>query len=172
VSRPRFLLETLPGALDADERSALAVGRRVQGAANQLPSMGAGIVGDLPVGGSGRIPDVGGMARSAVPGLVPDMQVPDVSPPQVPPGPFGPPGGFGGPDGTGGPGGPGGFSGALDQAGASASQTASTAGAAVTGALSSAAAAGGVDVDHLAEVLEQRILRQIERRGGRYAGMF
>jgi hypothetical protein len=167
VSRPRFLLESLHGALDADERSALSVGQRFQGAAGQVQSMGAGIVGDLPVGGSGRIPDVTGAARSAVSGLVPDMHMPDVSLPQLPQLPQ-LPAGLGG-----GFGGPGGVSGAIDQAGVAVGQTVSAAGAAVTGALSGAAAkAGGVDIDHLAEVLEQRILRQIERRGGRYAGMF
>jgi hypothetical protein len=29
-----------------------------------------------------------------------------------------------------------------------------------------------VDIDRLADLLEQRLLRQIERRGGRYAGVF
>ena len=43
-------------------------------------------------------------------------------------------------------------------------------GGAVSGAVGGAL--GGVDIDHLADVLEQRVLRQIERRGGRYSGMF
>jgi hypothetical protein len=56
------------------------------------------------------------------------------------------------------------------------------AGSAVTGAASAAmnavtGAAGGtqestVDIDRLADLLEQRLLKQIERRGGRYAGVF
>jgi hypothetical protein len=59
------------------------------------------------------------------------------------------------------------------EAGATATQAASALGGAVGGAVGAAGAAlGGLDIDHLAEVLEQRVLRQIERRGGRYAGMF
>jgi hypothetical protein len=58
------------------------------------------------------------------------------------------------------------------------------AGSAVTGAAGAvmSAATGGtpggaappsnVDIDRLADLLEQRLLKQIERRGGRYAGVF
>ena len=58
---------------------------------------------------------------------------------------------------------PGSATAALEQAGGAVSHAA--------GALLGSAP-GGLDVDHLAEVLEQRVLRQIERRGGRYSGMF
>src|SRR5204863_935423 len=90
VSRPRFLLEVPHGAADAEERAAQAVGRRVQAAGDQVASLGAGIVGDLPVGGSGRIPDLGGAARAALGGQLPDVggaalggQLPDVHLPDV-----------------------------------------------------------------------------------------
>ncbi|HEY4410958.1 MAG TPA: hypothetical protein VGO87_13845 [Acidimicrobiia bacterium] len=33
-------------------------------------------------------------------------------------------------------------------------------------------AAGGVDVDRLIEVIEERVLAEVERRGGRYTGLF
>jgi len=172
VSRPRFLLEVPHGGADADERAALAIGRRVQAAGNQLgagnllgagnqvgselSSMGAGIVGDLPVGGSGRIPDVAGAARSAIEGRLPDLSVPDVDLPDVHLPDLPVPPGLQMPD-------------VVGQAGAAANQAASALGGAVGAA---GAALGGVDLDHLAELLEQRVLRQIERRGGRYAGMF
>jgi hypothetical protein len=154
VSRPRFLLEVPHGSVDADERAALAIGRRVQAAGNQLGSMGAGIVGDLPVGGSGRIPDLAGAGRSAVDAVeerLPDVSLPGVRMPELPVPPD-----VRLPDVAG-------------QAGATVTQAASALGNAAGAA---GAALGGVDLDHLAELLEQRVLRQIERRGGRYAGMF
>ena len=49
-------------------------------------------------------------------------------------------------------------------------------GAAVNGggpsAPGSAATPGGVDVDRLIEAIEERVLAEIERRGGRYTGLF
>jgi hypothetical protein len=53
-------------------------------------------------------------------------------------------------------------------------------GAQAQGALGKAAGAGpgavaaiaGADLDRIAEALEERLLRQLERRGGRYAGVF
>jgi hypothetical protein len=156
--------------VDTDERAALAIGRRVQAAGNQLAggasqlgsqlgagqlgSMGAGIVGDLPVGGSGRIPDLAGAGRSAMDAVqerLPDVSLPDVRMPELPVPPDARM-----PDVAG-------------AAGATVSQAASALGSAVGAA---GAALGGIDLDHLAELLEQRVLRQIERRGGRYAGMF
>lgn len=176
VSRPRFLLEVPHGAADAEERAAQAVGRRVQAAGDQVASLGAGIVGDLPVGGSGRIPDLGGAARAALGGQLPDVggaaaaalggqlpdvhlpdvslpevRLPDIALPSVPD---------------------------MHQAGTAmthaAAGLAGSAAGALGGAVSGAVggALGGVDIDHLADVLEQRVLRQIERRGGRYSGMF
>jgi hypothetical protein len=35
-----------------------------------------------------------------------------------------------------------------------------------------AQALSGPDLDKIAEALEERLLRQLERRGGRYAGVF
>jgi hypothetical protein len=160
VSRPRFLLEVPHGSLDADERSALSVGRRVA----ETAATGAGIVGNLPVGGSGRIPDVGAAARSALPDVsLPDLHAPDLHAPDLPAP------GLPGPD----PHLP-----QLPGVGAAVSSLEQQAGSAVTQAgtaavqAASGAAGGGVDIDHLAEVLEQRVLRQLERRGGRYSGLF
>lgn len=158
VSRPRFLLGVPHGVADAEERAAQAVGQRVQAAGDAVAGMGAGIVGDLPVGGLGRmlpnppqVPDIDSAIHHAVgghlpelprlPGL-PDVHLPDVHVPQ-----------------------------ALEQAGGAVTHAAAAlTDNALTG--KAGAALGGLDIDHLAEVLEQRVLRQIERRGGRYSGMF
>jgi hypothetical protein len=179
VSRPRFLLGIPHGAADAEERAAQAVGQRVQAAGDQLTSMGAGIVGDLPVGGSGRIPELTGAVRSALTGRLsdtagpgaaalqghlpdvptphlPDVSLPDVTMPHLPDVPM--------------PALPGSASAALEQAGGAVSHAAAALGGSVAGGVGGAL--GGLDIDHLAEVLEQRVLRQIERRGGRYSGMF
>jgi hypothetical protein len=40
------------------------------------------------------------------------------------------------------------------------------------GALGAASGLAGADLDKIAEALEERLLRQLERRGGRYAGVF
>jgi hypothetical protein len=42
----------------------------------------------------------------------------------------------------------------------------------VAGAASGAAGAAGVDPDRIVEMVEERLLREIERRGGRWAGVF
>jgi hypothetical protein len=49
---------------------------------------------------------------------------------------------------------------------------AGAAGAAMNAATGGAAPPSNVDIDRLADLLEQRLLKQIERRGGRYAGVF
>ncbi len=176
VTRPRFLLGVPHGGIDADERNALGIGRRFAAAAGGgADAVRAGIVDDLPVGGLTRVAGFAGQARDAVSGYAGDAV-----------------GGAGPPDlGSGAPGLPSlpgaGMPGA--DLGAAASGAASAAmGAAgsavdsVTGALSAAAGADGtpggapppstVDIDRLADLLEQRLLKQIERRGGRYAGVF
>jgi hypothetical protein len=62
--------------------------------------------------------------------------------------------------------------GAVSQAaGAVAQGVAGAAGAAASG-LSTASGMAKADLDRIAEALEERILREIERRGGRYAGVF
>jgi len=57
--------------------------------------------------------------------------------------------------------------------GQAAAGAATTAMGAVMGATPGGAAPpSNVDIDRLADLLEQRLLKQIERRGGRYAGVF
>jgi hypothetical protein len=170
VSRPRFMLGIPHGVADTEERAAQAIGQRVQAAGDAVTStgagmaagIGAGIVGDLPVGGlgrvlpgGGRIPDVDGMLNQAVAGHLPQVDFPQVPDMHL----------------------PGGATAALEEAGGAVTHAASALTGSATSAvhaLSGAAAnaLGGLDIDHLAEVLEQRVLRQIERRGGRYTGMF
>jgi len=62
----------------------------------------------------------------------------------------------------------------LGQAAAGAATTAMGAvmGATTGGTPGGAAPPSNVDIDRLADLLEQRLLKQIERRGGRYAGVF
>ncbi|MEV6634663.1 DUF4157 domain-containing protein [Actinoplanes sp. NPDC051470] len=70
--------------------------------------------------------------------------------------------------------------GLADQAGGYVDQASNAAGGAVnqaTGAVSQAAGAVGgkaeaLDPDRVVEIVEQRLLREIERRGGRWAGVF
>jgi uncharacterized protein DUF4157 len=45
-------------------------------------------------------------------------------------------------------------------------------GAGTTAAASAARSASDIDVERIIEAVEQRLLRQLERRGGRYAGVF
>src|SRR5256714_9146511 len=69
VSRPRFLLEVPDGAADADERTALSVGRRFQSiATGGGDAIRAGIVDELPVGGLGRVGGIASQARAALTG--------------------------------------------------------------------------------------------------------
>jgi hypothetical protein len=72
-------------------------------------------------------------------------------------------------------------SGHLDQAGAAAGGLADQAAGAVSGAVTPVTGAAGgavsaakqaLDPDKVVEIVEQRLLREIERRGGRWAGMF
>jgi hypothetical protein len=222
VTRPRFLLEIPDGSADADERTALSVGRRFQSmAAGGGDTIRAGIVEELPVGGLGRVGGIAGQARAALTGGGPlggaafsggalggalgdaaggalsggalsgaaalgsgalsgalsgagalaedtlEGELPDVGMPQLP--------------GTGGaPNWPGaGMPGAdLTGAGGGVAGAASAAMGAITSVTGAGSAPGGanppsnVDIDRLADLLEQRLLKQIERRGGRYAGVF
>ncbi|OLB81466.1 MAG: hypothetical protein AUI14_03425 [Actinobacteria bacterium 13_2_20CM_2_71_6] len=172
VARPRFLLGIPHGAADMEERAALAVGRRVESAASGgLDQVRAGIVDQLPVGGLGQLGGAASQARAALTGAVPDLpdvsmpdvSLPDVQLPQVPSlGAL--------------PGLPGGLPGGITDA---ANAAANTAVGAVSDAVQTPGGTPGgasppsnVDIDRLAETLEQRILRQLERRGGRYAGVF
>jgi len=200
VSRPRFLLHTPLGDADADERAASAVGRRVQSAASELGSMGAGIVDSLPVGGAAgllgagrhaaqaaldKLPGVNGLSTGDLGGSLVDRfrsqagAIPDVSLPGLGSG-----GGFGLPAMPAMPTMP--NLPAMPDLPGSPMDFVATAAGMVTGAGDGSAPAGGApaasapraaagatpDIDHLAAAIEERVLRQIERRGGRYAGVF
>ncbi|MFC6016060.1 DUF4157 domain-containing protein [Plantactinospora solaniradicis] len=178
VRRPRFLLAGGAGLLDDDERQAVATGRDLL--AGNLPdaagdTIAAGIVDRLPVGGGlGAVRELVTQTTHAVieampqlPGAVPGMDagpagayagLPTVSGP-LGPGAEGPvPGDPARPDGNGG----------------------STGGSTPAGGGTPAGAAAGgtpspdtpLDPDRVVEIVEERLLREIERRGGRWAGVF
>jgi hypothetical protein len=174
ATRPRFLLRLTPGDADADEREALDVGRRVQSAAAEPRSLGAGIIDRLPVGGIGPARATAEAADlTGFPGPAGGAPSPSTAA-----GTWTAAGsGFATPDDApveaGGGQGPGWEAGGQDEpvrttgtdGTAASSRGAGGPGGAGTGA-------GPVDVDRLAEAVEERVLRQIERRGGRYAGVF
>ena len=169
VSRPRFLLAGGAGPADEDEREALAAGHGILGrssfGATTAPErpVGAGIVGQLPVGtGVGALGDIAvNAARAAL------SEATATS-------------GFGGA----------GPSSAERMASGNAGDTASadtatgatggtgTGGGTAAGGTTTtppAAAPGGgaaLDPDRIVELVEERLLREIERRGGRWAGVF
>ncbi|GAB1641048.1 DUF4157 domain-containing protein [Krasilnikovia sp. MM14-A1259] len=193
VRRPRFLLERASGLLDDDERQALAAGRqRLADAGSGLLGAGrqagegllvaggqrladaapaaAGIVDQLPVGGGlGAVGDVATRAaRAAVL--------------EATSGPMARLTGAAGEAADA-------AAGAMTSAGGVVSDAASAATGAVdaaAGAVSGAAGqavstvAGGavgaakaaLDPDKVVEIVEARLLREIERRGGRWAGVF
>jgi hypothetical protein len=189
VRRPRFLLGGASGLLDDDERQALAAGRE---------AAGAGIVESLPVGGGmgavGEVatraaraaimeasasPVLGGFpsmsAQSAIAGISGTLQdaagtvtsgLTDAAN-----GLTNGLAGAGGMAGAGGLAGAGGVAGAVGPAGA-----AGLVGAAgnALGEMSSAAdsAKAALDAEQVVEIVERRLLREIERRGGRWAGVF
>jgi hypothetical protein len=168
VTRPRFLLGIPDGGADADERNALAVGRRFQSmASGGGDAIRAGIVNELPVGGlGGGAAGIAGQARGALGG----GDLPDLggSAPQVP-GIGGATPSWSGADLSNAAGGAATEAmGAVSDAGAPASPGGTPGG----GAAGGAAAPSNVDMEQLADLLEQRLLKQIERRGGRYAGVF
>jgi hypothetical protein len=175
VSRPRFLLAGTSAPVDDDERAALATGRGLLGGGSGGPGgSGAGIVDRLPVGaGIGAVGELATRAaRAAVleataaasllaadrPGSVtaPAATVPTAPDATVTEG-AGSTGGVavGGPN-TGLGGGPG--------TGQPPGQTHGVA----------AGPGGGtaLDADRVVELVEERLLREIERRGGRWAGVF
>jgi hypothetical protein len=183
VSRPRFLLGGLTGG-DDDERQAVATGRRYLGGlpGDGLPgglsgaaeSVGAGIVGNLPVGRdmgpvaematqaaraavleataatsgiAASLSSAGSQLAGGASGMV-DSAMSAVSGGSAPSDDGAPGGGPGGAAG----GGPGG-------------------GSVVSGPGGSKAAAA-LDPDRVIEVVQERLLREIERRGGRWVGVF
>jgi hypothetical protein len=185
VRRPRFLLGGISGLLDDDERQALAAGReRLAGAGQGLLEGGrrrvaeavpaaAGIVEQLPVGGGlGAIGDVA--TRTAKAAAL-----------EAASGPLGAAQGWASRAQNA-------AAGVADSAGAMASSALSTASGAVDAATTAAsgavegvagqavaavqplaaAAKSVLDPDKIVEIVESRLLREIERRGGRWAGMF
>jgi hypothetical protein len=167
VRRPRFLLDGASGLLDDDERQALAAGK-------QAMTTGAGIVDSLPVGGGGGMGAVSDMATKAARAAVLEATA----------SPLG--GMLSGAsetfsDAVGSASGA--VSGAVSEAAGGAVSAAQDAVGGVANAVSGAApapapAAGAanksapLDPDRVVEIVEQRLLREIERRGGRWAGVF
>jgi hypothetical protein len=197
VRRPRFLLGGMSGLLDDDERQALAAGReRLSGALGQgtsaLSSLGqsassamsqaagagAGIVDSLPVGGGGlgAVSEVAtrvaraavleasgspmGNAFSGISGL-PDMAGNAVS-------------GLQSAAGDAMSGLRGAATDAVEGAASAVSDAAGGVSNVVGGPASGGAAGAGkpLDPDQVVEIVERRLLREIERRGGRWAGIF
>jgi hypothetical protein len=177
VRRPRFLLSGASGLLDDDERQALAAGR------DRL-TQGAGIVDSLPVGGGmGAVGEVA--TRAARQAVIEAAGSP-----------------LGGALSGGGLGGPGGFAGnmpigdagtavsgvggdAVSGLAGRAGDAASGISGSVTGTVGGISEAAGhlpgaasgearaaLDPDQVVEIVERRLLREIERRGGRWAGVF
>ncbi|WP_370964400.1 DUF4157 domain-containing protein [Amycolatopsis sp. cg9] len=152
VGRPRFLLGLPEGAADEDERAARSAGEAVRSTADRAVS--AGVVDRLPVGGAGAggVVDVATQAaKAAVADEVAQARQPVTqyfgAAAQVAAGE------------------------ARDTAGEAAGPVAETANrAAVT--VASGPPGAGVDLDRIAEAIEARVLRQLERRGGRYTGVF
>jgi hypothetical protein len=171
VRRPRFFLGGASALLDDDERSALAAGGPLGQARAAAGAAGAGIVDRLPVGGGlGAVGDVATRAaRAAVLEATAGPLAGDVR--DVAAGVTDPVAGA-----------VSGASGLVQQAVDPAARAAETvsgaaaAGAAGVGAAGVGGAAGAakaaLDPDKVVEIVEQRLLREIERRGGRWAGMF
>ena len=165
VRRPRFFLDGVSGLLDDDERQALSAGK-------QAVSTGAGIVDQLPVGGGlGAVGDVASRAAKAAimeatAGPMSSAQSLMGSAQSL----------IGGAQNAAG-GAMDAASGMADQAMSAASGMADHAASAVQSAAHSAgdaasAAKNVLDPDKIVEIVESRLLREIERRGGRWAGMF
>jgi hypothetical protein len=175
VRRPRFLLSGASALLDDDERQALAAGRRPAGVAAAEP-VGAGIVDQLPVGGGmGAVAEVAVRAAKAAvieAGAAPLSAMPDAATSWTA---GATESGFGGSlagtasgpagvaaAGSRAPGGP-------DRVGPSGT-TGQPAGAG--GAPGGGVVAANLDPDRVMEIIEERLVREIERRGGRWAGVF
>lgn len=174
VSRPRFLLRQPAGGADEDERAALALGRRVQSVASSPDPVAAGIVADLPVGSASGVVEIATQAARAVVHDDGARAEDGTRNSAVSNAGASAAGASGDHDLDGG--GPGGAA-AQPSHGRAVAEVGSTdergGGAGVpAGQAAHGRTAGGVDLDQLAEALEGRLLRQIERRGGRYRGVF
>ncbi|MEU4237146.1 DUF4157 domain-containing protein [Actinoplanes sp. NPDC026619] len=177
VRRPRFLLDGASGLLDDDERQALAAGK-------QAATTGAGIVDSLPVGGGlGAVSEVA--TRAARAAVIEASGSPMGSAFSGAAGDA-----FSGLQGMAGNA----MSGVQEAAGGAVSAAGQAAGGVAGAAGGVAGAAGGVagavggavgavadaagavkhalDPDQVVEIVERRLLREIERRGGRWAGVF
>jgi hypothetical protein len=175
VRRPRFLLGGMSGLLDDDERQARTAGQ-------QAVTTGAGIVDSLPVGGGlGAVGDVA--TRAAKAAVLEATASPlggalDRASSAVDSAVAGARGAVD--SALGGPGGAvdravGGARDAVDSAVGGAVDAAGGAGTAAgraAGAVAGAAAGAVLDPDQVVEIVERRLLREIERRGGRWAGVF
>jgi hypothetical protein len=174
VRRPRFLLDGVSGLLDDDERQALSAGREQLG---QATTTGAGIVDSLPVGGGlGAVGEVATRAaRAAVIEASGSPMGSVFSGMQSAAGDA-----FSGLRGSA----MSGMQAAGNAVSGAAGDVASAASGAVdgvahavqgvAGAVTDAAGAGkaALDPDQVVEIVERRLLREIERRGGRWAGVF
>jgi hypothetical protein len=178
VRRPRFLLGGMSGLLDDDERQALAAGKSKLG---EAMNTGAGIVDSLPVGGGG----LGGVSEVATRAARAAVIEASGSPMGQ---------AFSGMQSAAGDA----FSGLQGMADNAMSSVQGAAGNAmsavenaeegvsaavsdaaggvsnVVGGITGAAAGAGkpLDPDQVVEIVERRLLREIERRGGRWAGIF
>ncbi|MEO3815982.1 DUF4157 domain-containing protein [Plantactinospora sp. B24E8] len=182
VRRPRFLLAGGGGLLDDDERQALAAGRDLHaaGPAGVADTIAAGIVDRLPVGGGlGAVRELVTQTTQAVIEAMPQFPtgaVPDSAPGPAGPVPAGSSASWGAPAAGGGPA-PGSAS---TGSGWEQLDGAPAAGPPTVGAVPQAAGeTGGVptsgtplDPDRVVAIVEERLLREIERRGGRWAGVF
>lgn len=173
LTRPRFLLRGHGGGADEEERRATAAERLFSGATAAGDEHSAGLVGGLPVAG---LPGPGSISqRTAVPAAPPPARA----------------GAAAGSDSTDGeqaitgsrpdPVGPtGAWARDGDQVAPETRGRRLPNTAPVGGASTGAEAGGGngpghpapVDVERLMESLEDRLLHEIERRGGRYEGVF
>lgn len=199
VRRPRFLLSGHTGHTDDDERGALAAGRAHGGAlptstnppggsGSADPAAGAGLVEQLPVGrGGGQREQVEQIATTAARRTVLEAMASPAVSRSVGGAPDGGPGGSAGSTGAGsagagsagagaaggaggGPAGPGdGSAGDAPEAGQPSAAPGAPAG---RPAQPAAPAAGQIDADKVVAMIEARLLREIERRGGRWAGVF
>jgi hypothetical protein len=165
VVRPRFLLAGHDHVPDSDERDALDAGAR----AAQGGTHSAGLVDDLPVGaGAGGVAE---MARRAVRAALAGAAAGPAAGRTIGPAASWPTGGAAedvlpeaSSDGP-----PPGAAAAPARAAAAAPAAAAPASGPVGGA---PAPADLPDMDRLVEALEQRLLVELERRGGRWAGVF
>jgi hypothetical protein len=168
VRRPRFLLSGASSLMDDDEQEALATGQGL----GRNP-VGAGIVDRLPVGaGLGAVGEVATRAaRAAVieataampafpsggglgaPAFPSGGGTGAAFPAETAPGALGQPGGS-------------------DVAGPQVSAGAPTAPATGQQPAAEHGVAAVLDADRVVEIVEERLLREIERRGGRWAGVF